>query len=502
MLRLVSALLDEAGRTPIAILKAGGVGNRELRRLVKFIGCPDPDVRLGLAVAHRAGLLALTSDEGTPTTGYDGWLRTEPAERLAALLHAWWFLPYAPTEESAAAWAPDDRGDGTAHLRAAVLGEAAALSGADQPVAVVDPAQLANLVLWRRPYAFAGPEPQRRAMACWQEAELLGVVGAGGLSAAGRALAGDGDVAAALTGLGTTERSVHIQADLTAVVAGTPSAELTDLLDETADRESRSAASTWRFTPASVRRALDAGQTADVLLHELATVAAGELPQPLTYLVRDVARRHGAVRGQDVACCLRADDPALLAEIAADRRLRGLGLRTLAPTVLAGAKPLAETLAGLRAAGYAPLAESADGTPKLDRVPRRRVTAPAKARRATPRPRAKKGVAAVRPDPGGLARALLDKPDVVAMPSSPSLKAVRTAAGNLTESQARMLAHAIDTGLPVSIDYINQAGNVSSRSIQDIDLSGGTMLAWCRLRQDERMFNLSQVLSVGPADPS
>lgn len=361
--RLVSSLLEEAGRTPIAVLKAGGVGTRELRRLAKRIDCAEPDVRLALAVSHRAGLLALTSEGGTPTTNYDDWLRGEPAARLAALLHAWWTLPYGPTVAPDAAWVPAERAGGAAELRAAVLDAAAALCGPDQPAAIAEPDSLADLVLWRRPLAFAGPDPRREAVACWREAALLGAVGAGCVSTAGRALAAGGDLVAALADLGGTERRVRIQADLTALVPGTPSAELTDLLDQAADRESRGTASTWRFTPTSIRRALDAGLSAESLLHDLGAVASGVVPQPLAYLVRDVARRHGVVRGQDVACCLRSDDVTLLAEIAADRRLRGLGLRVLAPTVLAGRRPLADTLTGLRAAGYAPVAETADASP-------------------------------------------------------------------------------------------------------------------------------------------
>ena len=373
--RLVTSLLEEAGRTPIAVLKSGGVGTRELRRLAKRIGAAEPDIRLALAVSHRTGLLALTPEGGTPTTDYDEWSRGEPAARLAALLRAWWSLPYGPTGTPDAGWTPSGRADGAAQLRAAVVATAAGLSGPDQPAAVAEPASLADLVLWHRPLALAGPDPESEVLACWREAALLGVVGAGCVSAAGWALVAAGDLLAALADLGGTERRVVLQNDLTALVTGTPSAELTELLDRTADRESRGTASTWRFTPASVRRALDAGLSAESLLDELAGVVDGVVPQPLTYLVGDLARRHGAVRGQEVACCLRSDDTALLAELVADRRLRGLGLRMLAPTVLAGHKPLAETLAGLRAAGYAPVAESADGTPVVERIrPRRAAT--------------------------------------------------------------------------------------------------------------------------------
>ena len=49
----------------------------------------------------------------------------------------------------------------------------------------------------------------------------------------------------------------------------------------------------WRFSPTSVRRAFDQGASGDELIRALAAVAGGRLPQPLTYLIRDVERRHG-----------------------------------------------------------------------------------------------------------------------------------------------------------------------------------------------------------------
>nr|BFE88374.1 hypothetical protein GCM10020093_109750 [Planobispora longispora] len=71
--------------------------------------------------------------------------------------------------------------------------------------------------------------------------------------------------------------------------------------------------------------------------------------------MRDVARRHGEVTVTTVACIVQASDPVLLAEIAGHRRLGRLGLRLLAPTVLASAMPADKTLAALRESGYAPV---------------------------------------------------------------------------------------------------------------------------------------------------
>ncbi|MCZ0975341.1 helicase-associated domain-containing protein [Streptomyces albulus] len=135
---------------------------------------------------------------------------------------------------------------------------------------------------------------------------------------------------------------------------------------------------TWRFTPAPVRRALDSGHTVDTLRTALAAAsAAGSLPQPLDYLLQDTARSHGRMRVVPTGCCIRSDDEALLAELAAHHALRELALRALAPTVLVSGRPPAATLDALRAAGYAPALESDTGAATVERLPSHRTAAPA-----------------------------------------------------------------------------------------------------------------------------
>jgi hypothetical protein len=487
LLRSVTGMLDAVGRRPPALLRTGGVGVRELRRLGKELRLPMPEVSLALALAHHTGLLGLAGDVAAPSSRYDEWLRRPPAQRLADLLAAWWSLPYSPLL-SDGAWLPV-ADDTTSGLRAAVLTEAAREPG----TAPADPAVLVALTLWRRPYGLGGPDPAVGAAAVWREAALVGAVGAGAVSEAGSALLRGADLPAALAGIGAAVRTVALQADLTAVVTGTPDGALAELLDAVADRESSGVATTWRFSPDSVRRALDAGRPADELTAGLAQVSPAGLPQPLAYLIKDVARRHGAVRGQDVACCLRSENTALLAEIAADRRLRGLGLRVLAPTVLVGAKPLADTLAALRAAGYAPVAEDADGAVKVERTAPARVDSIARPART---PSERRPPATVAPVPRDLARALLAHSDTALPTVTATLWSVRRAAGQLTVAEARILAHALDTGGAVTIDYESQTGVLSRRVIENAELAGATLTAWCRLRQDERHFTPSRLRGV------
>jgi len=219
-----------------------------------------------------------------------------------------------------------------------------------------------DVLRWRAPRSVP-PEAVVRGLLT--EAARLGVTGAGALSPAGRALLTDDPAApaAALTAdLPETVDELVLQADLTGIVPGRPSPRLEALLARTATVESRGGALTVRFTPESLRVGLDAGVTADDLLGELATVSRGHVPQPLEYLVRDAARRHGRLRAGAALAYLRADDPALLAGLPDDPRFASLGLVLLAPTVLAASVPPAELVEALRERGLAPVLEGPDGS--------------------------------------------------------------------------------------------------------------------------------------------
>jgi hypothetical protein len=128
---------------------------------------------------------------------------------------------------------------------------------------------------------------------------------------------------------------------------------------------------------------LDTGLTADEVLWQLAAVSEAPLPQVIEYQVQDVARRHGHLTVSDVTSCVRSEDPTLLQEIARSKRLTSLKLRFLAPTVLASAQPMAETLAALRRVGYAPTGLDASEQSIVERVERLR--APARGERRSDR---------------------------------------------------------------------------------------------------------------------
>jgi len=505
----VTAVLESCSAAPLALRKSGGVGAREVRRLAKTTGVAESAVRLWLELAQAAGLLAVAGGEVLVTDEYDDWCAAEPGRRLAALLRAWWeldALPLLGSEEPdlarPAPLARDPLGRVAVELRGVVIAAAAELPAGSS---VTTESELAPLVRWHAPLPTSMlTEIDLVVFALWREARLLGVVGLGAVSELGRALldAGRDDVLAtvARSMLPPPSTRAMFQADLTAVVTGSPDAELGCLLDGCADRESRGAASTWRFSPASVRRALDAGATADALLAGLRAAAVGSaLPQPLEYLVTDVARRHGALRVRAVGCVIHSSDTGLLAEIVAARALAPLRLHLLAPTVLASAKAPADTLAALRQAGYAPIGEDVTGAVVVERTPRRR------AEEARPAKRAVEDAGRGAGDPSKLAATLLATPvpEPEPEPAPPRdtdpQESIGYWAPQLTRFQVRLLAHALKHGSPVRIEYTNAQGTPSNRVIEPLDLDGHLLEAWCRLRDDERVFALDRIESVAPA---
>ncbi|WP_129842866.1 helicase-associated domain-containing protein [Streptomyces sp. RFCAC02] len=390
-----AAVLLECAARPPERLRSGsaGVGARELQRVARAARCGEAETGLILELAQEAGLLA-REDNRFPVTGaYDAWAAGEPAQRVAVLLRAWWRMPARPSRVLDRDGRPvpplafrRPRRDYLVARR--TLATAASRLPAGRGLR--DDAGYAEMIAWYRPWVAQRDEDRVPFASLLAEARLLGVIARGALTPVGAALrsADEGELPRRLRELLPAARdTARLGSDLTAVVTGAPSARLERLLDTAADRESRGTASVWRFGPASVRRALDAGETAENLTRALTEIGGGPLPQPLAYLIDDTARQHGRVRVVGAACVLHAEDAALLRELLYHRGLAALGLRMLAPTVLVSRAPAADALAALRAAGYAPVEEAPDGTVRIERPERTRAEPVREGPAAVPRQR-------------------------------------------------------------------------------------------------------------------
>jgi hypothetical protein len=209
------------------------------------------------------------------------------------------------------------------------------------------------------------------------------------------------------------------------------------------------------------------------------------LPQPLEYLIADVARRHGTVRVRGARCVVTGS-PAEVAEILATRSLRTLHLSLLAPTVLACPFELDEVVSRLRTAGFAPMPEDATGAVIVPG----RADAPARTTQART-PQKRRRVAAAE-----LASRLRSG---TAPPVSPSYAQLSTLAPQLDGAEVALLADALDNAADVRIAYRNRAGNRSVRTIRPEDLYDRWVSSWCHLRGAQREFAVSGIESVSPA---
>jgi hypothetical protein len=369
LLRQVENLIGHWGRTPPAALRSGGLGVRELRRAAKEIEADETVAALVVELVVAADLAAASegpAPQWVPTTAADGWLAVGPELRWALLARTWLDLPRLP----GLVGRRDDAGRPVPVLSDAVRRPQAArdrrrvldgLAELAAGTAVGSVSALADVLAWRAPRRGGR---LRDEVVTWTlaEATTLGVVALDALSTPGRTLLEDPDRTAAALRAALPEPVEHIllQADLTAVAPGRLGPELARELDLCADIESAGGATVYRFTDSSVRRFLDAGRDAADLHALLARRSATPVPQALTYLIDDVARRYGRLRGGVAGSFLRSDDEVLLTEVLAHPEAGLLELRRIAPTVLVSPLPLAEVLAGLRAAGFSPAADHAE----------------------------------------------------------------------------------------------------------------------------------------------
>ncbi|MBT2364768.1 helicase-associated domain-containing protein [Streptomyces sp. ISL-10] len=290
---------------------------------------------------------------------------------------------------------------------------------------------------------------------------------------------------------------VLLQADLTAVAPGPLERPLAETLAVLADVESKGGATVYRFTPGSVRRALDAGRAAADLHTFLATHSRTPVPQPLTYLIDDVARRHGHLRVGAASAYVRCDDDALLGEILADRRSQSLGLRRLAPTVLAAQADPAALLEGLRTMGYAPAAESAQGDVLITRAHARRTpprTPPAPVPDGPPVPDVTLLGAAVKAIRAGDLAATVERKPVTEAAARPAVNGElprTTPAETLATVQAAAM-----TGSAVWIGYVNADGAASQRVIAPVRVEGGFVTAYDHTADEVRTYPLHRITGV------
>ena len=496
LLRELDVVLQTLGAAPVSELRSGGLGIRDVKRLAKGTGIDEPRLGLILEVAAAAGLIASGMPDPQPAVGdAPYWAPTVATERFTAmsaperwhlLAGTWLDLPGRPALIGSRG--PDAKTYGALtdllYSTAAPLDRRLLLGMLCElpPGAGVDAATASAALIWWRPRWSRRLQPQPVADLL-AESHALGLVGRGAISTPGRALldeAGDPEKALQAMNRAMPAPIDHflVQADLTVVVPGPLRRDLADDLATVATVESAGTAMVYRISEQSIRHALDIGKTRDWMHDLFGRHSKTPVPQGLTYLIDDVARRHGQLRIGMAASFVRCEDPTLLAQAVAVVAEK-LQLRALAPTVAVSPAPIAEVLVALRGAGFAPAAEDSSGS-IVDVRPRgARVPTPQRRRpyRSAPRPSSETLNAVV---------SVLRK--ITAAPF-----------GNIridpavTMSLLQRAARDQDT---LVIGYLDAAGVATQRVVSPISVRGGQLVAFDSASGRLRDFAIHRITSV------
>lgn len=501
LLREVDVVLDALSGAPIPELRSGGLGVRELKRLGKTTGIADDRLGLILEVASAAGLIAAGIPEPdpldgagpywAPTLAADRFVESPNAVRWNLIASAWLDLPARPglVGERGPDGKPYAVLSDSLYSTAAPLDRRLLLATlADLPPGTgVDAAGASAAMTWRRP-RWAARLQLKPVADLVAEAHAVGAIGRGAIATPSRHLLAsepeDVVVAAMTKVLPAPIDHFLLQADLTVVVPGPLDRGLAEQLSIVANVESAGAAMVYRISEQTVRRALDTGLSASELHGMFARHSKTPVPQGLTYLIDDVARRHGQLRVGMAASFVRCEDPALLTQAISAPALEKLDIRALAPTVAVSMSPINDLLAALRTAGFAPAAEDSSGT--IVDVKSRGARVPTPGRRRGYRP--PQGPTA---QTLGAIVAVLRK-----MTGSPA------DGSRLDPAEAMAQLHgAAHRQESVVIGYVDPAGVATQRVVAPINVRGGQLTAYDPAAGRVRDFAIHRVTSVMSAEP-
>jgi hypothetical protein len=496
--RHVETLLKSWSEDPPAVLRSGGLGVRDLRKLAKDLDVDDRQAALLVELVVNAGLVADTEGvepEWVPTTQADPWLIAAPEHRWATLAQSWLDLPRLPgligqrddRDRLLNPLAPELNRPGAPRDRRRILEAMAAL---EPGTVVTDPDELAAVLAWRAPRRGGR---LRDELVRWtvEEGTKMGVLAHNAITAQGRTLLTEGPGPAAKRlgdALPAPVDHVLVQADLTVVAPGRLDPELADEIALVADVESSGSATVYRVREGSVRRAFDAGRSA-ADLHELfKTRSRTPVPQSLTYLIDDAARRHGRLRGGTAGSFLRCDDPVLITEVLSHAAAERLALRKIAPTVVVSPLPLAEVLDGLRAAGFAPAAEGPDGHVLDLRVSGRRIAGKGRRQRVQPSAPSDEQM-------GELVR-LVRAGDRAATTTGGARVSVPGHLGAGPSATLALLQQAARDGRSVLVDFVDSHGTAARRVITPQYVGGGVLEGVDVSYGEVRRFPLHRITSA------
>lgn len=497
VLRWVEELLNFWADEPADALRAGGLGVRDLKIISTHLGVDESCTAFVTELAYLASLISVDADDRIlPSNKFDIWLMQTPADRWQMLASQWLItsrvsgLVGRVEAKNVAALGPELDRVNAARVRALTL----ELLRENQGIAP-EWNSFKEVLSWRAPVRRNSSLQDELAEWTLREAEWLGITGQGALSKFGEQfLAGD-DLSSINEDLPKTVDHILIQSDNTAIAPGPLEHEISQALAMMAEIESRGGATVYRFTESTIRRALDHGKTGDEIKTFLIKTSKTPMPQPLEYLIADVAKKHGKLRVGNTSSFIRCEDTALISQIMNDKKLEILALRRIAPEVVICDMDATDAMRVLRECGYLPAGESANGMI---------LTGP-KSNRALTKPRPPRVIGEVEiPDTESLKTAIraLRTGEKSTYRQTRLRQVASEALGQLPRTTANetmeILNQFIIDEKTLSIGYADNNGGVTHRIIDPIRISAGALIARDHATGEVQSFRIPRITGVAP----
>ncbi|MEY4967649.1 MAG: hypothetical protein RIQ73_348 [Actinomycetota bacterium] len=497
VLRWVEELLNFWAEEPADALRAGGLGVRDLKIISNHLGVDETCTAFITELAYLTSLISVDADDRImPSNKFDIWLMQTPADRWQVLASAWLItsrvsgLVGRAQAKNVAALGPELDRVNASRVRALTL----SILNENQSIAPDAPSFI-TLMNWRAPVRRNSSLQEELATWTLREAEWLGISGQGALSKYGVGFLNGDDLNLINDDLPKTVDHILIQSDNTAIAPGPLEHEISQQLAIMAEIESRGGATVYRFSEATIRRALDHGKTGDEIKAFLIKTSKTPMPQPLEYLIADVAKKHGKLRVGNTSSFIRCEDTALIAQIMNDKKLEVLALRRIAPEVVICDHDAADTMRILRESGYLPAAESSNGL---------MLSGPRK-NRALTKPRPPRIIGEIEVPSEDLFNAAIrairtgekssHKQTRLRQVASEALGALPRTTANETMD---LVNRFIQEEKSLSIGYADNNGSVTHRIIDPIRVSAGALIARDHATGEVQSFRIPRITGVAP----
>ena len=497
VLRWVEELLNFWADEPADALRAGGLGVRDLKIISTHLGVDESCTAFVAELAYLASLISFDADDRIlPSSKFDIWLMQTPADRWQMLASQWLItsrvsgLVGRVEAKNVAALGPELDRVNAARVRGLTL----ELLRENQGIAP-EWNSFKEVLSWRAPLRRNSSLQDELAEWTLREAEWLGITGQGALSKFGAQFLDGDDLSSINEDLPKTVDHILIQSDNTAIAPGPLEHEISQALAMMAEIESRGGATVYRFTESTIRRALDHGKTGDEIKTFLIKTSKTPMPQPLEYLIADVAKKHGKLRVGNTSSFIRCEDTALISQIMNDKKLEILALRRIAPEVVICDMDATDAMRVLRECGYLPAGESANGM---------LLTGP-KTNRALTKPRPPRVIGEVEiPDTESLKTAIraLRTGEKSTYRQTRLRQVASEALGQLPRTTANetmeILNQFIIDEKTLSIGYADNNGGVTHRIIDPIRISAGALIARDHATGEVQSFRIPRITGVAP----